>query len=436
MKYRDLCAPVSVQLEVTEACNLDCLHCYNHWRDKSKKYTPSRLNYKKINNIADLLIEAGVCSVTITGGEPLLFWRILPGAIQKMTSAGVDVGLNSNLSFLTDEIAASLKNSGLKRILVSVLSSREEVHDSITGQKGSWQKTIAGIKKAKEFGFCVSSNTVLLKSNHQYLRETAKFMKELGISSFCATKASPALNARDFAGLILSREELRASLDELVGIKRELGMEVDILECYPLCLIGDISKFSFFARRSCTAGVSSCTIGPTGDIRPCSHADMVYGNLFQEEFLKIWQKMSDWREARYIPDECQSCKFVGHCSGGCRMEAKYYGNINGRDPFMTGQHDVNPSISASRVAGADFILPDGLKVNDSLKIREESFGATVSVYGKAIFINSDAMRILSELKTRKEFTAHSIIEEYGLKIEPANRFLRSLLQNSIIQKSR
>jgi MoaA/NifB/PqqE/SkfB family radical SAM enzyme len=29
--YKTLSAPIDVQLELTEACNNRCLHCYNYW---------------------------------------------------------------------------------------------------------------------------------------------------------------------------------------------------------------------------------------------------------------------------------------------------------------------------------------------------------------------------------------------------------------------
>lgn len=432
MRYRNLQGPISVQVETTESCNLDCIHCYNHWRDKSKPFCANSLNEAKMNSIIDSLIEAGVSSVTLTGGEPLLFWNILPEAIQKMTSFEINVGLNSNLCLLTNEMATALKQSGLKHILVSVLCGKEEVHDSITGRKGSWQKTIDGIKKAREFDFRVSSNTVLTKLNRPYLRETAKLMKELGVSSFCATKASPALNSRNFEDLILSRNELRDSLDELIRIKEEFKIGVDILECYPLCLISNIDKYSSFARHSCTAGITTCTIGPSGDVRPCSHADMIYGNLFQTNFLDIWKRMSDWRNCQYIPNECQVCKFVEQCSGGCRMEAKYHGNIKSKDPFMSSPEDIKLQNATNKKCIP--VLFDKLRINPSLKIREESFGATVSVSGNALFVNTDAVLIIRELFNQQGFTVNFVAEKFSLKVKTANQFLYRLFQNGIIQK--
>lgn len=436
MKYRNLCGPVSVQVEVTEACNLNCIHCYNHWRDKAKPFHADNLDNVKMNKIIDYLIDAKISSVTLTGGEPLLFWNILPEAIERMISAGIRVGLNSNLSLLTEEVARALKQSGLKSVLVSALCGVQEIHDSITGCDGSWQKTIDGIKVARKFGFRVSSNTVLTKLNLKYLYETAELMKRLGVLTFCATKASPALNSRNFQDLVLNRYELRSSLNELLRIKEKLKMNVDILECYPLCLIGDLSKYSHFARRKCTAGVTTCTISPSGDMRPCSHANMIYGNIFRENMFDVWMKMIDWRDAQYVPDECQSCEFAGHCSGGCRMEASYHGDIKGKDPFMSGPEDVKKDVKIkSTVDKTDkSILAMKLKINPQLRIRDESFGATVTVPSGTLFLNKDAVLILRYLSTCDIFTVNLVTEKYDLKVEVVNQLLQSLLKSGMIQE--
>ncbi len=431
MKYRTLSGPVSVQVEITEACNLNCMHCYNHWRDESEKQRASSLDEVKLNSIVEMIVEMKAASVTLTGGEPLLRWRILPTAIKKLMSAGMNVGLNSNLTLLTDEIATALKASGLKGFLVSVLCSQEDVHDSIAGRVGAWEDTIKGIKLAKSHGFRISSNMVLTKLNWRYLRETAEFLKGIGVSSFCATKASPSLNARNFDQYLLSRDELRASLEELIQIRTSLGMAVDIQECYPLCLIGDTAKFESFARRSCSAGVTTCTISPTGDVRPCSHADMVYGNVFREPFNDVWARMDDWRDGRYVPDECNACKFLERCTGGCRMEAKHRGDIRGKDPFMSGPEDVLYSIGPKHEHAPP--AQEKFHLNKPLKIRKENFGATVITPAGSALINEDGLRILQGLLQESIFTVDSAATRFSSKPDNMRKFLLGLVRRGVVR---
>jgi len=293
MKYRKLSGPLSVQLEVTTACNNNCVHCYNHWREPGKDRN-STLSEKELNFILEKLVQKKVFSVTITGGEPLLVWEILLFAIKKLSLNRIGISLNSNAILLEEKIAIPLRGHGLRSILVSVLADNEEIHDRIACRKGSFTQTIKGIKTAIHAKLKVAANMVLLKSNFDRIYKTAQLLKELGVTSFSVTKASPALNSRVFDELRPTREQVQESLFVLEKIKKELGLKVDILECYPLCLVGDISRFSYFSRRSCMAGVTTCTISPSGEIRPCSHSDMIYGNIFSDNGIdKAWEKMSD-----------------------------------------------------------------------------------------------------------------------------------------------
>lgn len=437
MKYRRLSAPLSIQIEVAEGCNNNCIHCYNHWRENSyiQKMT---LSEARFSQIANLVINSRVFAVTVTGGEPLLFWRNIINGVTVMIDAGVDVSINSNLTLFTDRIAQELKKTGVKSILTSVICSREEIHDNITKKPGSFRKSVLGIKKAISYGFRVSVNMVLMKDNYPFIYETAVFLKNLGISCFCATKASPALNSRNFDKLLITREQLKRSLEELERVQTETGLKVDILECYPLCLISEVERFKYFARRNCTAGITTCTISPTGDIRPCSHADMIYGNIFNEDFSTTWKRMNDdWYEARYIPDECLACKFVKHCSGGCRMEAKYRGDIGGKDPYMSSERDVilKPINRERRKITNDLNEDQELTFIPGLKMREEKFGGLLFIPKSGpVFVNKDAYTIILKLVEAPVFSIHSASEEFGSDVSGIRKFLMSLVAKGVVLK--
>lgn len=434
MKYRKLSAPLSIQIEVTEDCNNNCVHCYNHWRESSQIQRIA-LSETQFSQIANLVISSKIFTVTVTGGEPLLFWRNIMNGIATMTNAGVDVSVNSNLTLFTDKIAQELKNAGVKSILTSVLCSREEIHDCVTKKPGSLKKTVLGMKKAVNCGFHVSVNMVLMKNNYPFIYETAVFLKNLGVSYFCATKASPALNSRKFDKLLITREQLKRSLEELERVQIETGLNVDILECYPLCLISDVARFKYFARRNCTAGVTTCTISPLGDVRPCSHADMIYGNIFSEDFSIIWGKMNDWREAQYIPDECLACKFVKRCSGGCRMEAKYRGNIKGKDPYMSCEKDV---IFKTTNEEKKKVINENQELTfiSGLKMREEKFGGLLfAPKSGPVFVNRDAYTMVLKLVKTPMFSMHSVSKRFDSDISSIRTFLTFLMARGVVLKS-
>jgi radical SAM protein with 4Fe4S-binding SPASM domain len=272
---------------------------------------------------------------------------------------------------------------------------------------------------------------VLLKQNHKLIYETAEFLKSIGVRSFSATKASPSLNSRNFNEFRLSIEELRSSLDDLEAVKEKLEMNVDVLECYPLCLLSNLNKFWHYGRRNCTAGITTCTVGSDGNIRPCSHSDMCYGNIFEEELIDIFSKMDDWRNGKYIPDSCKQCDYLRMCSGGCRMEAKYLGDICGKDSYMTTPDDIVP-----RFADASKINEISLNQKYSLKAgfrwRKEEFGAVISAPGSdPLLINEDGLNVVKKM-SNSSFSIKEMAKENNSKPELIKTFFLRLLQCRLI----
>ena len=66
--------PLTVNFEVTAACNLSCIHCYH---DNCRKNTGEELTFGQIKEMFSSLKNAGTMFLIITGGEPFLRQDIL-----------------------------------------------------------------------------------------------------------------------------------------------------------------------------------------------------------------------------------------------------------------------------------------------------------------------------------------------------------------------
>lgn len=369
--YTQLSAPVNVQWEVTPLCNYNCIHCYNYWRKEGEEKTP---NPDIDAAIVDEIIQNHIFTVTITGGEPLIVWsRILP-SLKRLTEAGVEVSMNSNLSLLTEDMAATLKEIGVNSILTSLPSSDEITNGRITQSRSSKERTTRGIRLALSAGLHVGVNMTVTRLNLTDIYSTAEYVKSLGVKSFSATKAAIPGNCKDFSPYQISPGEFRWMLNELVRVKHNLGMKVDSLEFYPPCSFGDeITRQMFGTKRSCTAGKTSCTIGYDGQIRPCSHAPQTYGTI-TDGLKTAWDNMEEWREEKWIPDECQACHLKLHCGGGCKVEALMSaGAMNQPDPYCDFRHSPIPV--HAKVGKVNLDNPYSIQTN--LKFRQESFGGII-----------------------------------------------------------
>lgn len=174
----------NLRLSVTSRCNLNCIFCH------AEGYTPTACNktdaeemsLSEILKVVKVCATQGIRSVKITGGEPLLRWdiqRLVEGISQ---IEGIEeVSMVSNGTLL-EPLAGRLKKAGLKRINVSVHTTRRDTYEKLTG-KDLWKEAVKGLKKAKKVGLETKMNVAVIKGyNDDELFDIVEFAEELGVN--------------------------------------------------------------------------------------------------------------------------------------------------------------------------------------------------------------------------------------------------------------
>ena len=271
--YR-LKSPLTAQLELTDACNNACLHCYNYWRylETNQRFSSDshKINIEHFRSLLDYLIVNEVRTVTLTGGEPFLRRDVLFDLIVMAKRANMKVGVNTNGVLVTEDDVSRLKNAGTDFILVALLSDNAVIHNRMTNSNAHalTSGTIVNLVKAD---LNVAVNMVVSSYNWDRVRQTAIYVKDLGIKEFSATPILPCPLAKGHLDLLLKPKQVKQVLSDLLWIKRQ-GMKVDVLEPLVHCMFDqeERTRFSqFLDNRSCSAGISDMVISPTGDVRPC-----------------------------------------------------------------------------------------------------------------------------------------------------------------------
>jgi len=433
--YRTLKAPISAQIEVTEECDNCCLHCYNFWRVKDAT-TLHTLSVEHIICAVEKLADAEVFDLTFTGGEPLLYPESVLAGASLAHKRGMWVGLNSNLTHITPELASELRTVGFKSILTSLCGPIAEIHDGITNHNGSFGRTVSGIQIALIAGLKVFVNMVTTTANQNYAYETGRFVAELGANGFSVTRATAPGNCPKFKEEYqVSRETIKEHLDILLRLENEFGYNVSVCECHPLCLIGDVARFKNLSRRGCNAGVSTVAIGADGGIRPCSHVSEVYGNILTDSFPESWGRMGRWRDGSLLPTACKSCSYFPLCTGGCRMEAAAKGDITGMDTHATGHWDVIPATEDSKIEEGG--LAGAWVLNKTARLRSESFGGIVKITdGGRVLVNADSYQLLRRIVGRSPFKLEELGAEFDFEPSSgeADRFLRMLVRRGVLER--
>jgi len=432
-----LSAPVDVQIELTQACNWRCRHCYNYWRPGGTTTKPGQhLSCDDLFRIVQELTTNRVPSITITGGEPFSRRGEVFTLLETAKKAGIHASINTNLSLVRKEDIEKLadEHPGVS-ILFSLLSADAAEHERLAGApNGSYVRVIETAALAIQHGIPVSLNMVLMRENLHAMEVTARLAKNLGVRTFCATKALPNTHAPDGA-FLLSIEQVHWSLAELMRIEKLLEIPVDILGCYPRCLLADTPAYQRFSHRTCVAGYTTVTIGADGNVRPCSHMETSYGNILHESLADIWQKMDGWRKGEFIPEECHGCPVMAACRGGCRVNTLTPG-LKNMDCYADPRRLVGlpQERLAPRLPKEIGNIPTRVIVCPQVRFRNESFGALVYRTDPLaiVLVNHSAAAFLRRAAEKGErFNFSFFLEQSGARTESERRSVERLYQKLI-----
>ncbi len=155
-------SPFLVIWEVTQACDLACLHC----RASAQSHrNPLELNTLEGYKLIDQIREFGKPLLVLTGGDPIKRPDVLD-LIRYADTSGLRVAMTpSGTPLMTREAVASLKDAGLSRLAVSLDGSTPEIHDAFRKVSGSYQWTVDSIAYAHEVGLPVQVNTTMTRYN-------------------------------------------------------------------------------------------------------------------------------------------------------------------------------------------------------------------------------------------------------------------------------
>lgn len=135
-------------IEVTNACNLKCIHCYNEKAGLSKRV----MSLEEFKYVVDELCGFGIKKVQLIGGEPFIIDKLLLFQMMDYLSPKVEsFELFTNGTLNTREDLLYIKEHYPNVHLATSLHSYiKEEQERVTQTKGSYDLTLANIRNAKE----------------------------------------------------------------------------------------------------------------------------------------------------------------------------------------------------------------------------------------------------------------------------------------------
>ncbi len=337
-----LSAPLEYYFDYTDACNLQCTHCYN--RDYLNSNT---MTEKQIEYIIDDMYKNGIMRLHLAGGEPTLF----PGKLRKyMETAkkyGIITSMSSNGTMITEEIGKILIDNDVISFTISIESADEEKNAKIRG-KNNLDKAIEGIKKI-----------VAYKEQNN-----GTFNIAIKMSYDIHTKAE------DFEKMIKLAIELKVDVLKLINPERcifhERGYYSSIADSYyevqniirklkkkyqeKLNITIVNSPVNYYCNsglpnmKGCIGGQELVAINPDGSVTPCLMNKYDLGNIFKDESIKkIYSNDKIQKYKKLIADyDCKNCNYHLQCRGGCQVrKIVEYGKITSIDPLCPIANNKN-----------------------------------------------------------------------------------------------
>ncbi len=316
----------SMELILTENCNLSCHYCFVRGKRKRKMsldIAKTAINFLLFysENVKDL-------NITIFGGEPLLetgsIYKILDYCSileEKVPAKKFSFSVTTNGTLITEEL---LKNINGRFLLLLSIDGDEKTHNKFRvykNDKGSFNNVFPKIRLLKKYQGWVGVRMTVHPEMVDSLSGNVEFLYNNGVNQFIiGTCYGPKWN----------KKALRRYEEELLKVSDFYSQEISN---------GAPIRITYFEKSEnkndclngiwgCRAGRNSVTVDQNGDIYPCSKfvglesfecEEFRLGNIFEGiTNFQMREKLFKMTNKDFI--QCVHCAEIDSCVGGCPAE--------------------------------------------------------------------------------------------------------------------
>jgi len=358
-------APFLAIWETTQACDLACKHCRASAQPLAH---PSQLNTAEATNLIDQIADLQVPLFVFTGGDPLKrpdIFQLIKHAAKK----GVHAALTPSATpLLTRDAIARMRDAGLSRLAVSLDGSVPEIHDSIRGIPGTWQRTVDAIEYANEAGLPIQVHTVVSRLNIADLDRLSVLLTEKQIVMWSFFFLVPVgrgqladlLTGEEFEDVFAKMWELTKRVPfaikttEAMHYRRYL-IQQRMLEGRPTVGVhddagarptghhgwashpgrGSEDKAVGWATKRVNDGRGFVFISHIGKVYPSGFLPIEGGDLHNDTLAHIYQESPIFvklRDSDQLHGKCGACEFRNICGGSRARAYAVTGDVMAEEP--------------------------------------------------------------------------------------------------------
>jgi len=326
---------------VTNRCNLRCLHCYATAMDVED---PHELTTDEGKRLIDDLADTGCPVLLFSGGEPYLRGDVLELG-SYAAQRGLRPVLSTNGTLITVDVAEKTRDAGFQYVGIS-LDGLEERHNRFRRADDAFGKALDGMRNCMAAGLKVGLRFTVMKQNLADLDGVLDIVEREGVPRFCLYHLVYSGRGRNLMDQDLGKDERRGMVEHLIektfdwnrrGVEVELlttdnhadGVMIEryIAQHQPERL-AEVREL-LMRHGGCSAGRKFACVDAHGDVHPCQfwrHVSL--GNVRERKFSEIWNDTGNelLRKLKNIGENltgkrCGQCHYKTICAG-CRIRAE------------------------------------------------------------------------------------------------------------------
>lgn len=327
-------APFTIAWEITRACAFACVHCR---ADAIHQRNPDELTTEEAFKLVDRLTEFGNPILIFTGGDPMMR-RDLFEIISYATEKGLRCSLTPTATALpTKERLQQAKEAGIRRIALSLDAPTAEVHDDFRKVKGSWQRTMDILHRAKDVGLSVQVNTTVTTFNVDLLLEMVPFIKEVGAVQWSVFFMVPTGRAQ--AKYMISAERHEEVFNWLYDLSKDAPFDIkgtaapmyrrvaierkkaEVEEGEKVTFQGAGFQYADGLnrpRKGVNDGNGFLFISHIGEIQPSGFLPVTAGYVRDDDVVDVYRNhpiFTDLRDPSKLKGRCGVCEYIDICGG-------------------------------------------------------------------------------------------------------------------------
>jgi len=331
--------PFIVIWEVTQACDLACVHCR---ASAQPLRSPLELSTEEGRRLIDEIAAMQVSVFVLTGGDPLKRPDIYE-LVEYATRRGVRTSLTPSATpLLTREAIVELKRRDLARLAVSLDGSTAEIHDAFRRVPGSYERTLDALRWARDLGLPVQVNTTIIRRNLADFDPMVRRLESLDIVLWSVFFLVP--TGRGKSDDLISAEEFEEVFAKLYEVSRRVRFDVKTTEAqhYRRYVAqartaerregrgtsqSHVSAKTFSGIERAPGGINDgrgfVFISHLGEVFPSGFLPVSTGNVRRHSLADVYQHSPLFvalRDTERLKGKCGVCEFRQIC-GGSRARA-------------------------------------------------------------------------------------------------------------------